>query len=269
MALTGEETIYNLALGYIGEYKVTEGATTTKQYLLCSRFYAQSRDEVLVSHLWNEAMLRAIVMQDATNPIFGYDRRYTKPSGALRIVSVDDSIGSDVSRKSAGIDIWEVEGDYILSDAGASPPTWSSGTSYIDGQFFSYGSTTYEVLVTHTSDTTGGDAAAQIAVDVAAGNIVSKGGDYRIIYATYVQQLTDTTKFSPKLKQAIAMKLAIKIITGLTNDTKGKIDLINEFEKLTMPKARSVDAMQGKPKPIFSSEWIRSRQTGTGGWYVT
>lgn len=269
MALSGEEDIYNLSLGYVGEQKVedTTASRLLKQYLFCNRYYAQARDEVLVSHLWNEAMVRVEIVQDATNPIFGYDRRYTKPSSALRIVSVDDSIGSDISRKSAGIDAWEVEGDYILSNAGASPPTWSSDADYIDGQFFTYSSTTYEVLVTHTSDTTGGDADAQIAVDVAAGNIESKGGDYRIIYATYVTQLTDTDKFSPKLKQAIAMKLAIKIITGLTNDTKGKVDLINEFERLTMPKARSVDAMQGKPKPIFSSEWIRSR-SGGGGWYV-
>jgi len=270
MALTGEEDIFNLALGYIGEHEVedTVASRLLKQYLLCERYYDQARDEVLVSHLWNEAMVRAELVQDATNPIFGYDRRYAKPTSALRIVSVDDDIGSDVSRRSAGIDAWEVEGDYILSDAGASPPSWSSGTDYIDGQFFTYSSTTYEVLVTHTSDETGADADAQIAVDVAAGNIESKGGDYRIIYVTYVTQLTDTDKFSPKLKQAIAMKLAIKIITSLTNDTKGKEGLINEFERLTMPKARSIDAMQGKPKPIFSSEWIRSRSGGGGGWYV-
>lgn len=263
MALTAEETIYNLALGTIGEYEVEEGATTTKHYGLCSRFYAQARDEVLISHLWNEAMVRVEIVQDVTNPIFGYDRRYSKPTGALRIVSVDDDLGADQRNKAQGIDAWEVEGDYILSNAGLTPPIWVTDTDYIDGQFFSYNSTTYEVLVTHTSDTTGATAAAQIAVDVAAGNIESKGGDYRIVYVTYVDQLTDSTKWSSKLKQAVVMKLAIKIITGLTNDTKGKIDLINEFEKLTMPKARSIDAMQGTPKPIFSSEWIRSRQSGT------
>lgn len=263
MALTAEETLFNLALGQIGEYAVEEGATTAKQYILCSRFYAQARDEVLISHLWNEAMVRVEIVQNATNPIFGYDRRYSKPTGALRIVSVDDDLGADQRNKAQGIDAWEVEGDYILSNAGLTPPIWATDTDYIDGQFFSYNSTTYEVLVTHTSDTTGATAAAQIAVDVAAGNIESKGGDYRIVYVTYVDQLTDSTKWSSKLKQAVVMKLAIKIITGLTNDIKGKVDLINEFEKLTMPKARSIDAMQGTPKPIFSSEWIRSRRSGT------
>ncbi len=263
-------------------------------------------------------MVRIIIVQDTVDPIFGYDRKYTKPSTALRIVSVDDDLGSDIRNKAQGVAAWEVEGDYILSNAGLSPPTWASATNYIDGRFVEItpatwvtatayidgeyvkggtliyevlvshtsdtianditsgnlaagitGSTvTYEVLVTHTSDATGSTAAAQQAVDIAAGNISASGDkiDHRIVYITYVTQLIDSAKWSPKLKQAIAMKLAIKIITSLTNDTKGKVDLINEFERLTMPKARSVDGMQGKPKPIFNSEWIRSRTMGTRGY---
>jgi len=34
-----------------------------------------------------------------------------------------------------------------------------------------------------------------------------------------------------------------------------------------MPQARSVDAAEGKPRPISSSEWIRSRQAGASGSY--
>ena len=101
--------------------------------------------------------------------------------------------------------------------------------------------------------------------DITSGNISASGDkiDHRIVFVTYVTQLTDTTKWSPKLTQSVAMKLAIKIITPLTNDLKGKVDLINEFERLTMPKARSIDGAQGTPRPIFSSEWLRSRTTGT------
>ncbi len=32
-----------------------------------------------------------------------------------------------------------------------------------------------------------------------------------------------------------------------------------------MPKARSVDGAERTPKPIFNSEWIRSRSSGTIG----
>ena len=255
MALSAEETLYNLSLGYIGEFVVTEGLQSQKQYKFCSRYYEQARDEVLVLHPWNECMVSAMIVQDSVNPIFGYDRKYLKPSDALRIISVDDDFGSDQRNNAQGINNWEVEGDYILSNAGVTPPTWKTDTDYVIGQFFTDSSITYEVLVTHTSDT--------VANDIASGDIVSSGGDYRVIYVTYVKQLTDIAKFSPRLKQAIAMKLAIKVVTGLTNDIQGKDMLVNEFERLAIPKARSVDAMQGVPRQHFNSQWIRSRQSGT------
>lgn len=320
MALSTLEVIYNLALGYTGAAKIVDTAASRllKQNLLCVRYYDLARDEVLKSHLWNEAMISVIILQDSTLPLFGYDRRYSKPSGALRIVSVDDSLGSNKRYNQQGVHPWEVEGEYILSNAGETPPTWGSNIEYIDGQFVNItpatwvtaaayidgeykksgtiiyevlsdhtsgvladdvtagkmvsrgtGNTvTYEVLVTHTSDTTGANTAAQQKVDIVAGNIAASGDvvDFRIVYVTYVTQLTDTTKWGSKLKQAVAMKLAIKIITPLQNDPKGKTDLINEFEQLTMPKARSIDGMQGTPRPIFSSEWIRSRTAGTYGF---
>jgi hypothetical protein len=310
MALTGEENIYNLALGYVGEYKIEDTAASRllKQYTLCSRFYELARDEVLVSHLWNEAMVRVIIAQEDDDPIFGYDRVYSKPSDALRIVSVDDDLGADLRNNAQGVDYWEVEGDYILSNAGVVPTTWVTNTKYVAGEAFAAdartwvtstayivgeyvksGAYVYEVLAAHTSSTVAADITAgklsaavagstgtykvltthtsdTVLNDLTSGYIEATQPEGRVVYVTYVKKLTDTTKYSPKLKQAIAMKLAIKIITSLTNDTKGKVDLINEFETLTMPKARSVDGMQGKPRPIFNSEWIRARRSGTNVW---
>ena len=268
MALSDAEVMYNLALGYIGEYKITEGDTTSKQAVLCIRFYADARDEALAAHPWNEAKKRIIIHQDGTDPLFGYDHRYAKPSDCLRVLSVDDSLGSDVSRKQPGVPAWEVESGYILSDAGASPPSWESAEDYIVGQFLGSSSVTYEVLVAHTSDATGASEALQIAVDVAAGNIESADGDYDIVYVEYIWQNTDVDTYKPRLKQAVALNLASKIVIGIANDTKRKIALIEEYEGLVMPQARSVDAAEGKPRPIFHSEWLRSRGYGSGGWEV-
>ncbi len=306
MALTGEETIYNLSLGHIGEYKVEEGVTDSKQYELCNRYYDQSRDLALRSHPWNEAKKRVIVAQDSDNPIFGYDRQYTEPTDSLRILSVNDSIGSDQRNKADGVKAWEVENQKILANAGETPQTWATDTKYVDGEFVSNtaktwatgtayiddefvqdGTLVYEVLANHTSDTIANDIASsnlgagvkgstgtyEVAVthisdstvkaDITAGNLTASGPVYRVVFVEYIYQLTDTTKFSSGLKEAIGEQLAIKVITGLTNDTRGKIDLINKFEKLTLPKARSVDGAERTPKPIFSSDWLRSRTQGT------
>lgn len=313
MSLSGEEQIYNEALGYIGEYKVEDTAASRllKQYLLCKRYYEKSRDMALASHPWKEASKPVILIQDTVPPLLkNYDRKYPKPGDCLRVLSVDDDLGADLRNNAQGVDNWEIEGEYILSNAGVSPPTWSSGTkyytgeyvdvtpdtwssgtAYIVGQYVKSGTTVYEVLIAHTSGTlatditngklvswgTGSTAVYEVMAnhtsdtvtnDISAGNINASGDrvDYRIVYVRYVWKLTDTTKFSTHLKEAIAVQFASKIITGLTNDTKGKVDLINEFENLTSPKARSIDSAQRKPKPIFNSQWVRSRQAGTQVW---
>lgn len=311
MALTGEELIFNLALGYIGAAKIEDAAASRllKQYLLCARYYEQARDLALESHPWNEAKKRAIIAQDDDNPISGYDRQYTKPTDSLRILSVNDSLGADRRNNADGIYAWEVENGKILANAGEIPQTWVTNTKYVAGEYVSTtaitwitatvyvagqyitdGTNTHEVLVGHTSDTIVNDVSsgnldvgiagttgsysvpttytsgATVLTDINSSNLTAVGSVARIIFIEYIYQLTDTTKYSASLKDAISQQLAIKIVTGLHNDPKAKVDLINEFERLTMPKARSVDAMQGKPKPIFSSEWIRSRTAGTRSW---
>lgn len=306
---TSEIVIWNKALGKLGDEVVTASDTSLKQYQYCDRFYDSARDEVMVSHLWNEAMTRVILLEDTTRPSFGYDVRFAVPSDALRIVSVDDSLGADQRNNASGVHPWEVEAGYILSDAGETPQTWSTttnynageyvsttpvtyatGTAYIDGQYVKSSTLVYEVLAGYTSDTIANDITAgnlgtgkvantgtylvastytstsAILTDIAAGNLTPAGAGSTIGYITYVKQLTDTTKFSPLLEDTIACKLAIKIVTGLHNDPKAKVDLINEFERLTMPQARSVDGMQGTPKPIMNSQWIRSRTQGGYTW---
>jgi hypothetical protein len=263
----------------------------------------------MIDHLWNEAMVNDIILQDGTDPLFGYDKRFTRPTDLLRAVSVDDSLGSDPRNNAAGIFPWEVQGDFIHSDAGEVPPTWAdtikynansyvaatpanytSGNTYVDGQYVKSGTLVYEVLTNYTADTvandiTAGDLGAGvtgnvgtwlvvstytssslITTDITNGNLTPTGVDSNIVFVRYVKQLTDTTKFTPKLKNAIATKLAIKIVISLTGDPKAKVDLINEFERLVMPSARSVDGAQGKPRPTSNSSWIRSRQQGTQTW---
>jgi hypothetical protein len=263
----------------------------------------------MIDHLWNEAMVDDIILQDDTDPLFGYDNRFARPSDLLRVVSVDDSLGSDPRNNAAGIFPWEVQGDYIHSDAGERPQTWAdtikynansyvsatpanytSGNAYVDGQYVKSSTLVYEVLNDYTAtnladDITAGNLGAgvtgnvgtwlvvatytsssAITTDISAGDLTPAGVDKNIAFVRYVKQLTDTTKFTPKLENAIATKLAMKIAIGLTGDSKMKIDLINEFERLVMPSARSVDGAQGKPRPTSNSSWLRSRQTGTQAW---
>lgn len=246
MAFTELETLYNEALGIAGEYQVEEGDTTSKQVILCNTYYEQARDMALAAHTWSEAMVDVIIPVDTTTPLFRYDFRYSIPSASLRVTSIDPW-HPEIE--------WETKGDFILTDWINSPEEWETAKAYIVGEFVTDSNITYEVLIAHTSDT--------VANDVAAGNLESKGGDLGIIFVTYITQLTDITKYSPRLKNAIAMKLAIQLVTPLHNDPKAKRELIDEFESVTLRQARSVDSQQRKPKRTSTSSWIRARTSGT------
>ena len=243
MALTATENLYNISLSLIGEDEVTEGQTSTKQYLLCARHYAKARDEVLCSHLWNEAITRVMVVQSSTDPIFGFSHSYALPSDCLRIISIGDDV----------LD-WQVEGSYVNTDFNIVPPTWAVDNDYVAGQYVSLSDVTYLCNVSNTSATATSPATDAVTWTTA-------GGDYTVAHVVYVKQLTDIDSFSPRLYDAIAHKLAIKIVVAITGDMKNKVQLVNEFEQIVMPAARSIDAAQGRPKKIFSSSsWIRSRR---------
>lgn len=312
MALSDAEVMYNNSLGLIGEYKVTEGDTTSKQAVLCIRYYTDSQNETLEDHPWNFAKKDVILYEFTDRPIFGYDRKYATPTDYARILTVDNSIGSDVSRRQAGVPPWEVKGDYIHSDAGArpgswsaskkyyagqfysaTPATWATGTAYVDGQYVTDGTLVYEVLVDHTSDTIVNDIASAdlgagvsgsvavyevatthtsttVAADIVLTYVTNRGVDLDIVYVEYVWKQTDMDEWSAKAKAALALKLASKVVVGLTGDAEKKEALINEYEGLVMPQARSADAAEGKPRPHFRSSWLAARQSGgTGDYFVT
>jgi hypothetical protein len=242
MSLTDAQVLQNSALALIGEYEIAESDTTSKQYLLCTNYYAKSRDEVLVSHLWNEAITDSMVLQATIAPLFGKTYKYAKPSDCLRVIS----IGSDLYD-------WEVKGNYIETDFSIAPEEWATGNDYVAGQYVSLSDVTYLCNVSNTSAT-----ATSPATDTTTWT--TQSGDYNYINLTYIKQLTTVSEFSPRLYQAISYKLAIHIVAAITGNMSNKTQLINEYETLVLPQARGVDAAQGKPKKIIgSSSWIRSR----------
>ncbi len=177
-----------------------------------------------------------------------------------------------------------VDGEFVSATA----VVWATGTAYIEDQFVRDGGLVYMVLDDHTSTTIAADIAAldlqagvqgstgtyevlvshisdTLLADVASSDIASVGSESRVIYIEYIYQLTTTSSWSSNLTEAVATQLAIKVEPGITGDPEANTKLINEFERLTMPKARSMDGAEGKPKPIFNSQWLRARSSGTMG----
>ena len=244
---------------------------------------------------------------DTSDPLFEYNRKYATPSDSLKVISVGDrNIYGSPSRgdrwpwEVAGDYIfsnadqipqtWITETDYVVGEYISRPmEVWVALTDYVVGQYVYNSSTTYVCATAHTAgaafattnwtettdETTDSVSyvcataheAGTFADDLESTYWTTSGVNYRIIYVTYIQQLTDTTKWGAVLKDAIAHQLALYIYTALHNDPKGKEALLLELEQLILPQARSVDSQQGKPKQLFSSRHIRSRYQGGRGWY--
>lgn len=245
MALSAKELIFNLALGQMGDYQVIEGQTNTNEYLVCNQFYDNARKRALRSHPWNESTTRVIIPQESFGPIFEFNNKYALPSDHLRILSISPN----------GFDqlLWEVEGNYIVTDEAFTPQTWNDdGIKYSAGEYVTLDNITYLCAVSNTSATANSPATDAVTW-------TSLAADLSIIYARYIWDNTDPSTYSEGLRNALAIQLAILISPRLQNDIKTKTSLIQEFEQVTMPKARSVDAQEGKPRRYYQSSWIRSR----------
>jgi hypothetical protein len=252
MALTEKERIFNIALGHAGDYVITEGQTNTKEYLVCDRFYDNARKRTLKAHLWNESTTRVIIPEETYGPIFEFTYKYALPTDHLKILSINQE-GFDFL-------LWEVENGYIVTDDGYTPQTWVTDTKYSAGGYVSLGSITYLCAVNNTSSSLN-------SPDIDAVTWTATSGDLRVIYVRYIWDNTDPSTWSEDLRNAVGLQLAIMISPNLQNDVKTKNLLIQEFEQITMPKARSVDAQEGKPRRFYNSSWVRSRGSFKGRRY--
>lgn len=104
MAAT-EVDVCNLALASINFDPITTLADNTQQARLCSRFFDESRDELLREHAWGFATRRIAlddVEDDPLNPDHGdsypgYLYAYEMPDECLRILKVYNESEPDVS----------------------------------------------------------------------------------------------------------------------------------------------------------------------------
>lgn len=75
----------------------------------------------------------------------------------------------------------------------------------------------------------------------------------------YIKRITDTNEFDPLLVEAISNRLAIKFAMPLTNKRDLVSSLIEEYEKITAPLARTIDAQESCHEEIVTEDWLTER----------
>lgn len=107
--------VCNLALDHLKQEAIVNiEDPTTEVEALMARQYPQARRAVLRMHPWNFANHRVgITPSPDAVPEVGYTRAFKKPLDFVRLLSRMDSTGLPVTTE------YDLEGDYILMDAGA------------------------------------------------------------------------------------------------------------------------------------------------------
>ena len=119
MAATAEE-ICNQALLWVGGSSIASLSDTTKEGVACNLVYAPLRDAVLEDKDWSFAIERAEITAEVATPVFGFDKKFAKPSGFLRAVQVSNASESATASNATGLGRyseieWAVEGDFIVA----------------------------------------------------------------------------------------------------------------------------------------------------------
>lgn len=69
------------------------------------------------------------------------------------------------------------------------------------------------------------------------------------VFLRYIAQITESGKFTPAFVECLALLLASKGAARLAEDDKRSMLLLEQFNKVALPKARSLNAMEGnRPK---------------------
>ncbi len=106
--------IGNLALGEVAEQTINTLDDATTPARAVKRYIAHSIREALAEAKWKCAREAAVLTQDATAPLFGWDYAYQLPVDFLRMVSFNDTDPDNVVAE-----LFEVRGRRVLTDESA------------------------------------------------------------------------------------------------------------------------------------------------------
>jgi hypothetical protein len=96
--------ICNVALRRINAQTITALTEGSKNANACNDLYANARDVLLRTHVWNFAVSRAALSPLAAAPAFGFSRAFQLPADFIRVVGVASGAS------------YRLEGNSLLSD---------------------------------------------------------------------------------------------------------------------------------------------------------
>ena len=108
--MTSKVQICNLALSRLGASTITALTDNTTEAKLCSTFFNDIADEVMMEGSWTSTVKRASLAKTTNTPAFQYSSEFQLPVDpfCLKVLNIDEDTPGDIS--------YRVEGDKIVSD---------------------------------------------------------------------------------------------------------------------------------------------------------
>lgn len=110
--------IVNNALARIGVSAIISLDEDSEAARVANLTYTQLRDDVLSDHVWNFAIKRATLAQNAEAPAFGYTFSYRLPSDCLKLLRMEEVTMT-----------YTIEGKNLLTDEGVARVQYLSRVS--------------------------------------------------------------------------------------------------------------------------------------------
>lgn len=109
--MASKTEICNYALGLVANEGINSIDDATEPARLCKLHLAQTTRELLRMAPWRSCRARAVLAENTTAPVFGWDKSYALPVNWLRMVSFNDIDPTNIRRE-----LFEVEGKNLLTD---------------------------------------------------------------------------------------------------------------------------------------------------------
>lgn len=241
----------NESLGLLGVETISVGGSSVN-HGHCTTFFDASRDEILVNHPWNWANKIAFAIQ-TTDPLFGYDNAFTKPSDCLRVLTIEDDPLAD----------WKSRSGKIHTDEGNVPPSYSDDSvDYLAGQYItsddSGADLTYLVDTAFTSSSETTDLATYCT---------SQDDDLKILETEYIYQVTDVSTYPVYMRQCLVLNLAIKLSSPIIQAASSKMLLNLQSSLFGGPKnygylaiAKAIDSQESGGQVIKTNKFLNARR---------
>ena len=240
----------NQSLGLLGAASITLAATTEQNYIYCSAFLDDARDEIVSAHKWNFAKKRAYAVQ-TTDPLFGYDNAFTKPTDCLKLWMIEEAQDA----------VFEVEGSLILTDEGTVPTAYDDDSvAYLAGEYISSDFT--DTDLTYSVDTAFTSSDEETDLD---SYCTALALNYEVLKVEYVYQVTDVSTLPIFIRQCVVYNLAIKLSAPIKQNETAAMNLqamLYGGPKITgyLDLARSHDAQEAGGTQFVTNTFLDARE---------